>query len=74
MLGAAAECRALESVVVRSGIEIYGRGHSSLTLPDESSPIAPTSEYGRMLAGIEQTAADIGERVGVPVARSGWRR
>jgi UDP-glucose 4-epimerase len=69
VLGAAAECRALESVVVRSGIEIYGRGRNSLTLPDESSPIAPTSQYGRMLAGIEQTAADIGMRVGVPVTR-----
>jgi UDP-glucose 4-epimerase len=33
ILGAAAECRALESIVVRSGIEIYGRGKGSLTRP-----------------------------------------
>ena len=30
MIGAAAECPALEHVVVRSGIEIYGRGRDSL--------------------------------------------
>ena len=29
MLGAAAECRALETIVVRSGIEIYGRAHGA---------------------------------------------
>jgi UDP-glucose 4-epimerase len=69
ILGAAAECRALETVVVRSGIEIYGRAHNSVTRPDESSPINPTSHYGRMVAGIEQTATEIGARVGVPVTR-----
>ena len=43
ILGAAAECRALESIVVRSGIEVYGRARGSLTRPDESAPVAPTS-------------------------------
>ena len=33
ILGAAAECRALESVVVRSGIEVYGRAHGAPTRP-----------------------------------------
>lgn len=69
VLGAAAECRALEAVAIRSGIEIYGRARGALTRPDESSPTDPTSTYGRMLAGIESTADAIGERIGVPVAR-----
>lgn len=69
VLGAAAECRALETVVVRSGIEIYGRARGSLTRPDETAPINPTSTYGRMLADIEATAGAIGQRIGVPVAR-----
>ena len=67
ILGAAAECRALESVVVRSGIEIYGRRRGSVTRPDERAPVDPTSEFGRMVADIEHTAAAIGRRVGVAV-------
>lgn len=67
ILGAAAECRALESVIVRSGIEIYGRRRGSVTRPDEGAPIDPTSEFGRMLADIEATAGAIGRRVGVSV-------
>jgi UDP-glucose 4-epimerase len=67
-LGAAAESRALESIVVRSGIEVYGRARGAPTRPDESAPIAPTCEFGRSLAEIEITARDIGRRIGVPVA------
>jgi UDP-glucose 4-epimerase len=67
ILGAAAECRSLESIVVRSGIEIYGRARGSVTRPDESARIDPTSGYGRMVADIEQTATQIGERIGVTV-------
>ena len=65
ILGAAAECRSLEHVVVRSGIEVYGR--SALTRPDESAPIRPTSEWGRTVADIERTAARVARRVGVTV-------
>lgn len=67
ILGAAAECRALESVIVRSGTEVYGRAHGAPTRPDESADVDPTSDYGRMLADIERTAAAIGKRVGVTV-------
>ncbi len=68
ILGAAAECRSMESIVVRSGIEIYGRAHGAPTRPDESAPIDPTCEYGRMLAALEQTADAIGRRIGVAVS------
>jgi len=67
ILGAAAECASLEHVIVRSGIEIYGRGSGSLTRPDEFAPIRPTSEWGRTVADIERTAASVAERVGVQV-------
>ncbi|MET0325152.1 MAG: NAD-dependent epimerase/dehydratase family protein [Ilumatobacteraceae bacterium] len=67
ILGAAAECRALESVIVRSGTEIYGRARGAPTRPDESADIDPTCQYGDMLAGIERTAAAIGKRIGVTV-------
>jgi UDP-glucose 4-epimerase len=68
VLGAAAECRSMESIVVRSGIEIYGRAHGAPTRPDESAPIDPTCEYGRMLAALEQTAAAVGRRIGVTIS------
>jgi UDP-glucose 4-epimerase len=67
VLGAAAECRALDSVVIRSGIEVYGRARNSLTRPDERTPRRPTSEWGRTVDNIERTAARVGERVGVTI-------
>jgi UDP-glucose 4-epimerase len=66
-LGAAAECRALESIVVRSGIEVYGRARGAASRPDESAAFEPTSDYGRTLAAIEETADAIGRAKGVPV-------
>jgi UDP-glucose 4-epimerase len=67
ILGAAAECKALESIVVRSGIEIYGRSRGSVTRPSEQVTPNPTSEYGHMVAKIEDTANAIGRRIGVSV-------
>jgi UDP-glucose 4-epimerase len=68
IISAAAECPSLQAIVVRSGIEIYGRGRGALTRPDEDAPIHPTSEYGRMVAAIETTAQTVGNRIGVAVS------
>jgi nucleoside-diphosphate-sugar epimerase len=67
ILGAAAECPSLERIVVRSGIEIYGRNRHSLTRPDESVAPDPTSEYGRMVERIESVAEAVARRIGVAV-------
>lgn len=67
ILGGAAECSALETIVVRSGIEVYGRGRGRVTRPDETVPTAPTSAYGRTLDQLERTAAAIGARADVTV-------
>ena len=69
VVGAAAECPALESMVVRSGLEVYGRARNTPTRPTEASPIDPTSEYGRMLANIERSAREVGRRVGIAVGK-----
>lgn len=69
ILGAAAECPSLENVVLRSGIEVYGRTRGSLTRPDERTPVRPTSRWGRTLAAIERTAASVADRVGVTVCQ-----
>lgn len=68
-LGAAAECRSLESIVIRSGIEVYGRGKGSPTRPDEDAGLAPTCQFGRTLADLERTARDVADRIGVPVGK-----
>ena len=65
IFGAAAECPALESVVVRSGIEVYGRGRGTPTRPDETALLHPTSEFGKMLAGVEQQSAVLAGRTGL---------
>jgi UDP-glucose 4-epimerase len=67
ILGAAAECKSLQHIVVRSGIELYGRGRHALTRPDETCPARPTSQYGRMVERIETIASTVGARVGVTV-------
>jgi len=66
-LGAAAECRSLQHLVVRSAAEVYGRQRNALTRPDEAAVTAPTSEFGRMAAHIEATANDVAARAGVTV-------
>ena len=69
IIGAAAECPALEGMVVRSGIEVYGRERNAPTRPNESAPLHPTSEYGHMLADIERQAREVGRRVGIAVGK-----
>jgi UDP-glucose 4-epimerase len=69
IVGAAAECPALESMVVRSGLEVYGRARNTPTRPTERTPLDPTSEYGHMLANIERSAREVGTRVGLAVGK-----
>ncbi len=69
IIGAAAECPALEGMVVRSGIEIYGRERGAPTRPNETAALHPTSEYGHMLANIERQAREVGRRVGIAVGK-----
>ena len=69
ILGAAAECPAMEALVVRSGLEIYGRRRNSPTRPTETAALHPTSEYGEMLADIEDTARRVGERISLAVTK-----
>jgi UDP-glucose 4-epimerase len=69
IVGAAAECPALESLVVRSGIEVYGRERNTPTRPTENAALNPTTEYGHMLANIERSARELGRRVGIAVGK-----
>lgn len=64
---AAHSVEALETVVIRSGIEIYGAAGHSPDIAVESSPVAPESTYGRMCATIEEQAVDLRTARGVNV-------
>ena len=71
VLGAAAECPALEHVVVRSGISVYGRRRGAATRPDESVPPDPTAAFGRSLLDDRgDRAAGRGGRRGVAHGRA----
>jgi UDP-glucose 4-epimerase len=68
-LGAAAECPSLTGIVVRSGIEIYGRGRGAPQLPDVESPCRPTTPFGADQLAIEDIAVECGRLADVPVTR-----
>jgi len=58
IFSAARECPSLQHVVLRSGVEVYGRGGHRPDIPNEETPTAPTSQYGRMLVQVERSAGD----------------
>ena len=56
---AALRVPALESVVLRSGIEVYGKnGHSPL-VPNEHQSLEPQSLFGHMLLGLEHKVSEL---------------
>jgi UDP-glucose 4-epimerase len=67
-LAAAGRAGALQGVVLRSGLEVYGSGRRAAAVPDESVPPAPGRGYGKSLLGVETIGAGIGRRHDVPVA------
>jgi UDP-glucose 4-epimerase len=67
VLGAAAECPSLRAIVVRSGIEVYGRRRGCATVPDEDVARDPTSPFGTSLSEVEDIAVSAGWAADVPV-------
>ncbi len=67
-LSAASRAGALEAVVVRSGLEVYGPPRSRASVPDEQVPPSPRVPYGMSLLRVETIAASIGRRLEIPVA------
>ncbi|MBM3670704.1 MAG: NAD-dependent epimerase/dehydratase family protein [Actinobacteria bacterium] len=66
-LGAAARAGNLQRIALRSGLEVYGRGHRHPKMPDERAPLAPTTHYGRMLLEVEAIASDLARREDITV-------
>jgi UDP-glucose 4-epimerase len=67
-LGAAARAGSLDRIVVRSGLSVYGRGRGRPLMPDEEAPLAPSTDWGRLLLEVESLATGIARRHDVPVA------
>lgn len=63
-LGAAAESPSLDRIVVRSGIEVYGRARGSAFRPDESVAPAPTTPFGRSLYDTECASREVADSAG----------
>ncbi len=66
-LGAAARTGVLDRVVVRSGIEVYGRGRGLPDVPDEAVPPEPGTHFGASCLAVEVSAARLGRRHDYPV-------
>jgi UDP-glucose 4-epimerase len=56
VLPAAAAAGHLEQIVVRSGIEVYGRRHAT-SEPDETAEATPSTPFGRTMLWVEESAA-----------------
>lgn len=67
VLQAAAATGALEHVVVRSGIEVYGRRRGAPDLPTEDTGLDPTTPWGHSLLHAERVALDAGAAAGATV-------
>ena len=68
VLGAATRTGKLERVVVRSGLEVYGRGRGHPLVPNESVTPAPSTPYGRSCLDVESAAVALGRHHDVPIA------
>lgn len=55
----------VDAIVLRSGIEVYGRRRGSPSVPDESVRTDPTTEFGHTLARAESLVAGRAPRVAV---------
>jgi UDP-glucose 4-epimerase len=61
---AVVDVRSVKRVVVRSGIEVYGRGRGRADVPDETMPARPSSSFGRSMLRVEQIATSAAKATG----------
>ncbi|MEQ8719497.1 MAG: NAD-dependent epimerase/dehydratase family protein [Acidimicrobiales bacterium] len=68
LMGAVIGVRTVQRIVVRSGLEVYGRGGGRADVPDETAPRDPTSGFGRIVAAAEAECEKVAGRMGAPLA------
>lgn len=67
VMAAVADVGTVDRVVVRSGIEVYGRRRGAPRCPDEDVRPDPTSPFGQVLQHTERVATETGLGSGIPV-------
>jgi UDP-glucose 4-epimerase len=60
-------CPSLDRVVIRSGIEVYGRRRGAAACPDEATAVDPSTPFGHLLAYVERLGREVADRHEVPV-------
>lgn len=68
VLEAAKMSPALQSLVVRSGVEVYGTFGHWPRFPDEKSALDPQSTFGHMLVDLERQMTDMARTRGIAIA------
>lgn len=58
----------LDTIVVRSGVEVYGRGRGTRIDPEVGDPLKPSCRFGRLLHEIEDQAAELAGEMGASAA------
>ena len=72
LLAALEGARSLQTIVVRSGTEVYGRARGRSICPDETIAPEPTSQFGRRLFETEESVAAFARtRSAAPSTKSG---
>jgi UDP-glucose 4-epimerase len=66
---ASVDAGSLDRIVVRSGIEIYGRRRKAPVRPDEDVRPDPTSPFGHQLLHVERVCVEGGLHAAIPVTR-----
>ena len=66
-VAAAVDAGSLDRIVVRSGIEIYGRRRRSPVRPDEAVRPDPTTAFGHQLHHVERVCIEGGTHAAIPV-------
>ena len=68
VVGAAAESPSIDRIVMRSGIEVYGRRRGAVMVPAEDVPPDPSSAFGHSLLHAESVAGAAARSADVPLA------
>lgn len=69
VMRAAVEVGTVDRIVVRSGIEIYGRRPGSSPRPHDDDVVDPSTPWGHSLRHAERVARDAGRQIGAPVTQ-----
>ncbi len=67
LFDAVARCGSVDRIVVRSGLEVYGRRRGGPVVPDEDVAPDPTTPFGHVFLHAERLARDAGLAAAAPV-------